>query len=305
MKFDLERLEVAGPSTQVLAGVRTDQANSASSFAFARDGTLVYAAGGPRPDRTLVWVDRRGEASAVMHDEGGYHEVRLSPGGRLVAVVVGRLNHSVWIYDLVRGTFSPLTHGWDDHFLVWTPDGKRVLFSSDRRRPRSIYSKRVDGSGDVELVLGADQEQHPYSTSSDGEVLAVGRLHPSGGMDILMRSMDGESSSREFLATEFYESLPQFSPNGRWVAYESDESGQLEVYVTPFPGPGRECEYLPRADSSRSGPRAVESCSTVTVKDYSPWPSRPTLLSGPGSRSCCSKGRTVPSTTSPRTENGS
>ena len=147
--------------------------------------------------------------------------------------------HNVWVYDLSRETFSPLTHRWDQHGLVWTPDGERVLFNSDRGGAKNVFWKSADGSGNVEQLLAADQWQWPFSVSPQGEVLAYDQAHPSRGWDVLMYSMDGEREPREFLVTEFNERGPRFSPDGHWIAYHSDETGRWEVYVTPFPGPGR------------------------------------------------------------------
>jgi serine/threonine-protein kinase len=237
-KFDLERLEVTEPSVEVLAGVRTHQNRGAPFFAFARNGTLVYVAGGPQPDRELVWVSRQGVPSAITPDERGYFNARLSPDGQRIALIVGWQNHSVWVYDLSRGTFSPLTHRWDQHGLVWTPNGERVLFNSDRSGVKNVFWKSADGSGDVERLLTADQRQCPFSISPHGEVLAYEQTHPSRGWDILMYSMDGDREPREFLVTEFNERWPRFSPDGRWIVYSSDEMGRWEIYVTPFPGPG-------------------------------------------------------------------
>jgi serine/threonine-protein kinase len=240
VKFDLERLEATEPSVQVLAGVRTHQEGGAPSFAFSRNGTLVYVPGGPQPDRTLVWVNRQGVASAITPDERGYSRPRLSPDGQRIAVSIGWRNGHLWVYDLSRGTFSPLTHRWDNNDPVWTPDGTRVLFRSDRGGQTlwNVFWTSADGSGEVEQLLEADRLQAPHSISPDGEVLAFTRRHDSRGWDILLYPMNGEGEPREFVATEFDENFPRFSPDGRWVAYDSYETGQREVYVKPFPDPG-------------------------------------------------------------------
>jgi len=236
--FDLAALEVTGDSVQVMQGVR-QRADSYVDYAISNNGTLVYvpstSTGGLK--RTLVWVDRQGLATPLVEDRQAYSRARLSPDGQRVAVAIqSSLNQDIWIYDIGRGTRMRLTvEGNNDH-PVWTPDGTRVTFDSTRDGPRELYWKPADGSGQAELLLNTNSENRlmPTSWSPDGESLAF--YSPDGARDIW--TLPRERDALTFVATTFNERSPMFSPDGRWLAYVSDESGRDEIYVKPYPGPG-------------------------------------------------------------------
>ena len=236
--FDLAALEVTGDSVPVLQGVRQQTVGSVD-YAISDNGTLVYvpstSTGGL--NRTLVWVDRQGLATPLIEDRQAYRRPRLSPDGQRVAVAVqSSLNTDIWIYDIGRGTRMRLTVEGGNASPVWTPDGTRVTFSSIRDGPQDLYWKPADGSGQAELLLNMNSQNNlvPTSWSPDGESLAF--YDTSGARDIWTLPREGDAST--FVATAFNERSPMFSPDGRWLAYVSDESGRDEIYVKPYPGPG-------------------------------------------------------------------
>ena len=238
--FDLAALEVTGDSVPILQEVRHTTNNSVD-YSFSTNGTLVYAPGGASEGMfNLVWVDREGAVEPLGAPPGNYDWPRLSPDGQRFAVTI---SGDVWVYDISRLTLTRLTFEGTNDLPIWTPDGKRVTFRSDRAGPLNLFWKPADGSGEAERLTTSDDRQNPGSWSPDGQFLAFHQQpgaegSSSTGRDIWILPLEGERQPRPFLQTAFSEAEPKFSPDGRWLAYVSDESGRREVYVQPFPGPG-------------------------------------------------------------------
>jgi Tol biopolymer transport system component len=239
--FDLDTLKVTGAPVPIVRDVTTVAQDGYAEFGVARDGSLVYTPGGEwMPRDTLVWVDRGGKVQPATEDRRPFFCVRLSPDGKWLAASVNAAMTEEWIYDLVRGTFTRLTSGWDNYHAIWTPDGRQLTFSSTRGGgPQSLFSQPVDGSGEAERLTTAEHPQAAGSWSPDGRVLAFSEVDPSTGFDIWVLVRERGRKPEVFLRTRFNEVKPRFSPDGRWLAYVSDESDRVEVYVQPFPGPGR------------------------------------------------------------------
>ena len=239
--FDAERLEMAGPARPVIEWVKWFPINGTAQFAISRDGSLVYVPGGPEWEepRRLVWVNRQGESTAVTDDARVFYDPGLSPDGRKIAVAIAREgNTDLWLYDVERETLSRLTaSGGEDLGPLWTPDGQRIAYYYSMTGPFQMFSRAADGSGEPEKILEGENSQRPESWSLDGKVLIFSENDPSTGFDIW--SLDVEGGKPEALVkTTFDELHGRLSPDGRWLAYVSNESGEYEVYVTPFPGPG-------------------------------------------------------------------
>ncbi|MDA2924124.1 hypothetical protein MYX65_05620, partial [Acidobacteria bacterium AH-259-L09] len=239
--FDLGRLEVTGAPVPIVEGVRQARADltGAAQFSFSSDGSLVYIPGGIQGvKRILVWVDRQGHEEPLAAEPHLYTQPRVSPDGlRLAVSVTDSGNTDMWIYDLRRETFTRLTFdpAMDDRAL-WTLDGLRVVFRSTRDGGASnLFWKAADGTGQVERLTTSPNYQDPDSWSRDGKGLVFYEANSETSGDINVLSMEGEPISKPLLQTQFAEGGAAISPDGRWVAYHSNETGRREVYVRPFP----------------------------------------------------------------------
>jgi serine/threonine protein kinase/Tol biopolymer transport system component len=237
--FHLDRLAVSGPAAVILEDVRTEGQQVVAQAVFSRDGTLVYVPGSAANDETRpVWVDRQGKVQPVGMPPRSYRSLSLSPDGRRLALVIGDPNNDVWVQDLERGALTRLTSGGNNVQPVWTPDGKRVVFARNTGGVRTPFSVPADGSGEPERMFEPDHRGGVVSFSPDGQLLTFNRRAPDTGLDLWVRPSKGTRAPHPFLRTRFTEVGSKFSPDGRWIAYVSDESGQYEVYVRPYPGPG-------------------------------------------------------------------
>ena len=235
--FDVEQQAIMGGPVPLVEGV-AQGSNGVAQVAHAADGTLIYQLGGTQMGdlRTLVWVDRDGNEEPLMAEPHPYASVRLAPDGRRVAIQISEANIDIWIYDLERDTptrvtFDPLP----DLMPIWTPDGERLVWATPRGGFPNMHSKAADGTGQIERVTTSENPQAGFSWSADGQTLVFNEIHQETGIDIGALSMDGEGRIEWLLEGVFNEAFPEVSPDGRWMAYESDESGQQEIYVTPFP----------------------------------------------------------------------
>jgi len=237
--FDPKRLEVKGSPVPVIQGLATSSSEGGAQYSFSNDGTLAYISGeGALPEYPILWVDRDGRTSSLWQVPGTYGQPRLSPdGGRLALSVLRDEELDIWVYDLKRGVATRLTfdEGYDGD-QVWSPDGEYIVFSSDRDGGSNLYRKRADGSGETERLTESTTSLWASSWSSDGKLLTGMALDKS--FDIwVMPTTDG-AEPETFLASPFSEEFPMFSPDGRWIAYVSNESGRGEVYVRSYPPGG-------------------------------------------------------------------
>ena len=227
--FDLTRLVTAGAPVAVLDGVFRSNNAGGAYFAAAPGGTLVFARGGHA--RRLVRVDRNGRRAPLLDERRGFRLPRLSPDGRHLAVTIDPRPSQIWIYDLARRSGFPLTTA--DHNLnpVWTPNGRRVAWGGGPPRGRDILWRAADGSSAPERLLAGPRSL--FSWSTDGRSFIFSEAHPTNQEDIWMMPSGGDP--KPLLATPAMESAARLSPDDRWLAYMSDESGRAEVYVRPFP----------------------------------------------------------------------
>jgi serine/threonine-protein kinase len=248
--FDPDRLAVTGGARGVTDGVMQAADRNASymantlagQFAVSDTGALVYLTGGAvaAGDRTLAWVDRQGKSLLLPAPTRSYYAPRLSPDGQRVAV--NTLGPSqVWSVDIARGTLSPVTGDGPSDHGVFAPDGKRIVFRSRAAGTEgNLHWKAADGGGAVERLTEGGRSQTPSSWSPDGTTLAYVDEGESKGFfqfDIWLLSI-GDRKTRALIHTAANEMTPEFSPDGRWLAYVSNESRRHEVYVQPYPGPG-------------------------------------------------------------------
>ncbi len=233
--FDPQRLAVTGTAVPVVEGVLQSTFTGAAQYSFSATGSLVYISGGVQAtQRRLVWVSRSGAEQPVAAPARAYRGPRLSPDGREVALAVEGQETEVWLYNLSRETLTRLTfQGSTNYNPVWTRDGKRIAFQSTAGI-EGLFWQLADGSGGLERLNkfgGA-----PSSWSPDGQLLAFNGGNTSTTEIWVLRL--GDRKAEPFHQTAFNEGAPQFSPDGRWLAYASNESGRYEIYVQPYPGLG-------------------------------------------------------------------
>ena len=236
--FDPVQLEVTGPPIAVVEGVRPSTFfTGAALVGFSELGWLAYVPGTAQATgRKLVWVDRKGEEQPLPVAPQPYLTSSLSPDGQQAAVVIDQgSQQAIWIYDVSREALTRLTFEGSNGSPVWTPDGNKVTFISNRAGPHNLFWKSADGSGTTERLTMSEQPQLESNWSPDGQFLAFDEISSDTGFDIWFMSLEGEREPQLFLQTEFNEQTPKFSPDGHWLAYLSDESGRKEVYVRPFP----------------------------------------------------------------------
>jgi serine/threonine protein kinase/Tol biopolymer transport system component len=220
--FDPIRLMVTGTPFTVLAGV--------AGFAVSRSGTLCYV--NDVNQQSLAWLDRKGLVTALPVPAQSYHQPVLAPDGRRIAVT---LEDDIWIYSLDGEVLTPLTFDHNGVWPIWTPDGRQVIYTSQHGRELSLVRRNVDGTGEPERLVSGESFYSPMSCSPDGRLLVFDRLSDKTGLDVWILPLVGERREEPLIATAYKESNGVVSPDGRWIAYISDESGRNEVYVSGFP----------------------------------------------------------------------
>jgi serine/threonine-protein kinase len=249
LPFDLKRMDVTGQPAPILEGVVTTPVSGGAQFSFSDAGNLVYVAGrGVVPNLSLYWMDREGKFTPLRETLGEYRAPAFSPDGKRLALEIwdGK-SADIWVDDWDRDTLTRITFaGGANTSPVWTPDGKRIVYSSEEKGGTyNLWWKRADGAGDAQRLTKNKNAQYPESWRPDGKILAITQNNPETSWDAMTLSVEGNEKSgwkfgepKPFLNSIFVESDPAFSPDGRWIAYGSNESGSYEVYVRPFPGPG-------------------------------------------------------------------
>ena len=237
--MDPKGLELSRLPAPVLPEIAVNTEGGAM-YDVAEDGTLVYLTGRVAGAHHLLkWFNIEGQSASVTEVPREYVNGRLSPDSRQLAVeLVSEGNRDIWVYDLERNTQTRLTFAdGQEFFPVWSPDGQWIYYGSTSSEV-GIFRKRTDGSGTEELVLAARDSvmMNPYSISPDGRFIAYHDQAAEG--DIWLLPLDGSSEPAPFFKSTSLEGDPMFSPDGRWISYDADDSGDWEVYVRPFPGPG-------------------------------------------------------------------
>jgi len=234
--FNLARLEVVGTPVVVLDQVVTTSAG-ALDMVIADNGTIVYVPGGiAGAAGSLVWVDRAGREEPLSAPVRTYSYPRLSPDGTRVAVDTRDQGRDIWIWDLPRHTMTQLTFDpADDLFPTWTPDSQRIIYASARSGVTNLFWQAADGTGTAERLSESANMQRTSAVTADGTRVVLGELTPKTGMDLLLINLREPGRPQPLIATAFNERNAELAPDGRWMAYESTESGREEVYVRPFP----------------------------------------------------------------------
>jgi Tol biopolymer transport system component len=245
--FDVERLAVTGDPRVVVDSLSMSRYVGAAQFAVSREGSLVYLPpGGGGAQSSLTWVNRDGTMTPIGGMRGFFTSVRLSPDGRRAALNVNDGDADVRVYDLLDGTFSRVTYSLDfEGNPVWTPDGTRIAFASERGPGVQMFWKRWDDPRGAPGALAQSKAQDealapgqhariPHAWSADGAYLAFTENHPDTRRDIWIQPAAAGARPYPIVTTPFQDSQPVFSPDATWIAYQSNESGADEVYARPL-----------------------------------------------------------------------
>ena len=228
--FDAAHLQLTGPAVQAIDNLPV-MAAGVPVVDVSTSGTVVFTPS--TAVSRLVWVSRQGTEQPLNEVLRSYLNPRLAPDGNRVVVEAGDL----WIQDLARATFTRLTSkdAVTYGFPIWTPDGRRVV----HRTPNGLRVQDADGSGQGQVIAGTSEFDFPGSVSADGETLVIMRSSQETSFDLYALPLRDPAQARPIVKTAAYEGGARLSPDGRWLTYVSNESGQNEVYLRPFPGPDR------------------------------------------------------------------
>ena len=236
--FDTASGKLSGDPFPIVGNVQEDPGFFTAVFSVSDNGVLAYQEGGGSVDQfQLTWFDRAGKKVDTVGQKGNVFSPRISHDGRRVVFAVGDPG-DVWIEDFARKVSTRLTfNAADDSYPVWSPDDRRIVFLSERSGGGDIYGKSSSGTGSDELLLSSPLGKLPRCFSPDGRLLLFETLNPKTKSDQDVLSL-ADRKVTPFLHSEFDEAQGDLSPDGRFVAYSSNESGRFEIYVQPFPGPG-------------------------------------------------------------------
>lgn len=252
MPFDLQRLAVTGPAGRAIDGVISDAGRGSAQFALSQMGTLVYL----RDEhlfsaRPMAWMGRTGTMATLRAAPADWSNPEFSPDGQRIAMDIRAGGHSsIWVYDWARDTLTRLTsEGTNAERPVWTPDGRRIVYRSFRSSTdpsgNALSWRRADGMGDAQVLIQSNTVLTPGSWHPTKNVFAYVVTMPASSDDVMILPVEGDEASgwtpgqpTAFLNSVANEAGPTFSPDGKWLAYHSRESGRAEVSVRPFPGPG-------------------------------------------------------------------
>ena len=293
-RFDAATGQLSGDSFPLAQGAGIDSSSGAGAFSVAASGILGWRSG-TAGRRQLIWFNRAGQRVEAVGapDESSLLFPEISPDGSRIAFSRGPSgSRDVWLQDGARSsrfTFDPV----DDAFPLWSPDGAHVVFGSNRTGAQELYQKPADGSGSEALLLHSADQKLPTDWSPDGRALLY--TSPLNNGDLMVLPMTGtvDRQPYPFLSTPFNEAQGVFAPDGKWVAYQSNESSRNEIYVRPFPGPGglwqistgggssprwrkdgKELYYLAPDSKMMAVPVAVQR----TAQGETPVPGTPTAL---------------------------
>ncbi|MFY9559943.1 MAG: protein kinase [Terriglobales bacterium] len=230
--FDPERLELKGTPVPVIEGVMSGAANGDAVFAVAPNGTLVFQPGSFTAfRRNLLWMDRNGKAKTITDEVKPFATPSISPEGKRIALTLQASTFDVWVYELERDTLTKASFGGDDYWPRWSPDGTMLAYNSSKSGRQQVYVKRGQGQGAEEVITDGPEDKATCDWTADGRNVIFARKNKDTGWDLYSASLQGDHKPRPVLEGPFNQTEGRISPDGRWLAYVSDESGQDEVFV--------------------------------------------------------------------------
>jgi serine/threonine-protein kinase len=241
--FDVARQELRGTPAPVLDHVSYNGQDGSAQFDFSQTGTLIYRTGGAGGGlSTVQWLDASGKTQPLLAKPGGYGSPSMSPDGQWLALEVAEgSGTAIWVYDWQRDTMTRLTFGSTTSvYPIWSPDGRYILYESTG----GIFWIRSDGAGSLQPLTQSKNIQFPWSFTPDGKRLAFMEVNPKTSYDLWTVPLESDGAGlragkpEPYLQTAADERHPSFSPDGRWMAYSSTESGTFQVYVRAFPDKG-------------------------------------------------------------------
>jgi serine/threonine-protein kinase len=238
-RLDQSELVVTGSPRRVLDSIAVKGQIGPAVFSLSRGGSLLYLTGDAQTtSHTLLWVDRLGHEERIAAPPRAYVHARLSPDGERAALDVRDQENDIWIWDFSRNVLTRFTFDQGrDEAPAWTPDGRRLAFASSRFGGGKVdlFWQAADGTGTAEPIGTSASFASPYSFAPDGKMLVVREATSSSGSDLSVVPLGADRTRKPLLHTPFKEMNAEISPDGRWLAYDSDESQQSQVFVRPFP----------------------------------------------------------------------
>lgn len=239
--FDAKRLEARGTPLSVVEGVVGSPAYGVAQYDVSNNGDLVYLGGRGALNNHVVWRERDGKAHEIALPPNTYQSPRISPDGRDVALTVRNPDPDIWIYNIARGTLRRVSFApGEDEVPAWSPDGKRIAYASSSRSQLSWVA--ADGSTGEEQLAPMSSHVHIGSWSRDGKTLVYEAFARTTNREIWILPLEGARKPYCYICNNFDNRSPAVSPDGHWLAYQSDESGRPEIYVQKFPGPGEKTQ---------------------------------------------------------------
>jgi Tol biopolymer transport system component/predicted Ser/Thr protein kinase len=237
--FDPKRLELKGTPAPVVDGVMTGASNGDAIFAVSNNGTLAFEPGTLTAfQRNLVWMDRSGKLTNVTSEVKPYGYPSVSPDGKRIAVILEGSSYDVWVYDLERDTFTKASFGGDDYRPHLSPNGKMLGYDSSKSGHQQVYVKHGIAQGDETAVTDGPEDKEFYGWTPDGREIIFARHNGKDtGWDLYAAALEGDHKVRPLVVMPFNQSGARLSPDGKWLAYVSDESGQSEVFVQAMSDP--------------------------------------------------------------------
>ena len=240
--FDAKTLSLTGDAIPIADPVQEDEDRIVGMFSASENGTLIYAEGISSLTRQLVWMDRTGKKLGDLGGQDAYDDIELSPDGKRISFTLETPSPDIWSYDFARGLKTRLTFGsasaQSNLSAVWSPDGSRIAYTSLRKGKFGIYQRPTDGSGGEEVLIEPKEDQsYPSDWSHDGKFLSYYATQQGVWVNWIL-PLTGDRKPYRFAPSPFTQMMAHFSPDEKWVAYCSAESGRLEVYAAPFAGAG-------------------------------------------------------------------